>query len=138
MIETNYSEKPLVEQLTEKRIAVVICAFIMDSESTCAAQIQLIRASEHCKCVRRFIPSEFNVEYDVGDDILPYPEKKFHLRARTELNYTKTLEYAYVYPGMFMDYFGMPHVITQLRPLYFFIDPANGQAGTCRLAPGFP
>ncbi|KAI1127490.1 NAD(P)-binding protein [Nemania abortiva] len=128
IIETNYSENSLVEQLSEKQIMVVICAFIMDSESTCAAQIQLIRAAERCECVRRFIPSEFNVEYDVGDDVLPYPEKEFHLRARTELSYTRTLEYAYVYPGMFMDYFGMPHVATQLRPLYFFIDPASGQA----------
>ncbi|KAK5633889.1 hypothetical protein RRF57_009603 [Xylaria bambusicola] len=128
IIETNYSENILIEQFAEKRVTVVICAFIMDSESTCAAQVQLIRAAERSESVRRFIPSEFNVEYDVGDEVLPYSEKKFHITARIELSYTKTLEYAYVYPGMFMDYFGMPHVATQLRPLYFFIDPTNGRA----------
>ncbi|KAJ3578182.1 hypothetical protein NPX13_g2380 [Xylaria arbuscula] len=128
MIETDYSQASLVEQLSHRQVSVVICAFIMDNESTCTAQIQLIRAAERSECVRRFIPSEFNVNYDVADDILPYPEKKFHLRAREELRKTNTLEYACVYPGMFMDYFGMPRVETQLRPLYFFIDPANRQA----------
>ncbi|RYP12418.1 hypothetical protein DL765_007348 [Monosporascus sp. GIB2] len=100
----------------------------MDCDSASEAQIRLIRAADQCPCVRRFIPSEFNVEYNVGDNVLPYPEKRFHIAARQELEKTSTLEYAYIYPGMFMDYFGLPRVISNLRPLCFFIDPANGQA----------
>lgn len=100
----------------------------MDCDSTSDAQLQLIRAADQCPSVQRFIPSEFNVEYNVGDDVLPYAEKRFHLIARRELEKTTTLEYTYIYPGMFMDYFGLPRVKSGLRPLYFFIDPANGDA----------
>ncbi|RYP18920.1 hypothetical protein DL767_009734 [Monosporascus sp. MG133] len=129
IIQADYSsEDSLVEQLTEKHVNVVICAFIMDSDSACDAQLRLIRAADQCPCVQRFIPSEFNVEYNVGDNVLPYPEKRFHITARQELEKTSTLEYAYIYPGMFMDYFGLPRVISNLRPLCFFIDPANGLA----------
>ncbi|KAH8891134.1 NAD(P)-binding protein [Thozetella sp. PMI_491] len=129
VIQTDYSSSnSLTEQLTEYQINVVICAFIMDSDSASEAQLRLIRAAEQCTEVRRFIPSEFNVEYDVGDNILPYPEKRFHLAARRELENTRTLEYTYVYPGMFMDYFGLPRVASSLRPLCFFIDPIHGQA----------
>uniref|UniRef100_A0A0C4DJJ7 NmrA-like domain-containing protein n=1 Tax=Fusarium oxysporum (strain Fo5176) TaxID=660025 RepID=A0A0C4DJJ7_FUSOF len=39
-----------------------------------------------------------------------------------------SLEFTYIYPGMFMDYFGMPHVSTHLRELYIVIDPTNGVA----------
>ena len=118
----------LIEQLTEKHVSVVICAFIMDCDPASDAQRRLIRAADQCPCVKRFIPSEFNVEYDVGDEVLPYPEKRFHLAARRELDSTSTLEYAYIYPGMFMDYFGLPRVESSLRPLCFFVDPASGQA----------
>lgn len=129
IIQTNYSsEDSLAEQLRVKHVNVVICTFIMDCDSASDAQLRLIRAANQCPSVKRFIPSEFNVEYDVSDSILPYPEKRFHLAARRELGKTSTLEYTYIYPGMFMDYFGLPRVTSTLRPLCFFIDPASGQA----------
>lgn len=107
---------------------MVICTFIMDCDSASDAQLSLIRAAERSACVRRYIPSEFNVEYEVDDDLLPYPEKRFHVAARRELEKTESLEYTYIYPGMLMDYFGMPRVKSGLRPLCFFIDPTNGMA----------
>ena len=129
VIQTDYkSEDELLEQLTQKRVEVVICALPMDSDSVCATQKRLIRAADQCPFVRRFIPSEFNVEYNVGNDVLPYPEKRFHLAAREELSKTTTLEYAYIYTGMFMDYFGLPRIASSLRPLCFCVDPASGQA----------
>ena len=129
IIQTDYSsEDALVEQLTARHVDVVICALPMDSDSVCESQLRLIRAADRSPCVRRFIPSEFNVEYEVGDDVLPYPEKRFHVRARRELAKTSTLEYAYIYPGMFMDYFGLPRVASSLRPLVFCVDPESGQA----------
>ncbi|KAK4182662.1 hypothetical protein QBC35DRAFT_518708 [Podospora australis] len=122
------SRKSLIEELTAKHVKVVICAFIMDCDSASDAQLRLIRAAERSASVKRFVPSEFNVEYDVGDDVLPYPEKKYHILARRELAKTTSLEYAYVYPGMFMDYFGLPKVPSTLRPLCFFVDPEAGEA----------
>jgi len=117
-----------MEQLTEYKVNVVICTFIMDNDLVCDAELRLIRAADRCPSVKRFVPSEFNVEYDVDDDVLPYPEKKFHIIARRELAKTITLEYAYIYPGMFMDYFGLPRVPSSLHQLCFFVDPENGTA----------
>jgi len=129
VIQTDYSsEDSLVEQFKANRVSVVICALPMDSDAACNTQLRLIRAADQCPCVKRFVPSEFNVEYDVGDDILPYPEKRFHLTARRELAKTTALEYTYIYTGMFMDYFGLPRVPSSLRPLCFCVDPASGQA----------
>lgn len=129
IIQTDYSsEDSLVDLLRAYGVKTVICTFIMDCDSACNAQLRLIRAADRCPCVQRFIPSEFNVEYNVDDNVLPYPEKRFHLTARRQLEETRTLEYAYIYPGMFMDYFGLPRVASNLRPLCFFVDPANGQA----------
>lgn len=128
IIQTDYSEESLVEKLTQNRINVVISTVIMDCDPASDAQLRLIRAADKSPSVQRFIPSEFNVEYEASDDVLPYREKRYHLAARRELEKTSTLEYAYIYPGMFMDYFGMPRVKTNLRPLCFFIDPERGQA----------
>lgn len=128
IIQTDYSDNSLVEKLTENHVNVVISTLIMDCDPASDAQLRLIRAANKSPSVKRFIPSEFNVEYDASDDVLPYPEKRYHLAARRELEKTNTLEYAYIYPGMFMDYFGMPRVETNLRPLCFFIDPVKGQA----------
>jgi hypothetical protein len=129
IIQTDYSsEDLLLEQLTEHQVNTVICTLPMDSDVSCNAQLRLIRAADRCASVKRFIPSEFNVEYDVGDDVLPYPEKRFHLAARREFAKTTTLEFSYIYTGMFMDYFGLPRVPSSLRPLCFCVDPASGQA----------
>ncbi|KAH7303974.1 hypothetical protein B0I35DRAFT_363994 [Stachybotrys elegans] len=109
---TDYSEDSILEVLTERNVDVK----------------RLISAADRCACVKRFIPSEFNVEYDVGDDVLPYMEKRFHMEARKHLAGTRDLEYTFIYPGMFMDYFGLPRVQSCLRQLCFFIDPENGVA----------
>lgn len=114
----------LVRHLTDRNVHTVICTLAIDFESASNAQIQLIRAAEKAASVKRFIPSEFNVDYDLGDDILPYPDKRLHAAARRELEKTN-LEFAYIYPGMFMDYYGMPYIETHLRPLPGWFDEAS-------------
>jgi hypothetical protein len=129
IVQNDYSsEASLVELLASKNANVVVCALPMDSDESCENQLRLIRAADKVSLVKRFIPSEYNVEYEVGDDLLPYPEKRFHVRARKELEKTTTLEYTYFYPGMFMDYFGLPRVASSLRPLCFCVDAESGQA----------
>ncbi|RMJ19472.1 hypothetical protein CDV36_000865 [Fusarium kuroshium] len=123
-IQTNYSDtSALTESLEKRRVEVVICAFSLRNDSACNAQVQLIQAADKASSVSRFIPSEFNIDYDLGDAV-PYSNKRFHLAGRRALEKTN-LEFSYIYPGMFMDYYGMPKFPTQLRPLCFFIDPAN-------------
>lgn len=128
--------------LSSYQIEVIICTFTIHYQSAIDAQVRLIRAADQTPCVKRFLPSEFNINYDLGDDKLPYPDKLLHRQARRALEATKTLEYAYIYPGMFMDYFGIPHVPTHLRELCLFIDPTNGVAalpgdGSAKMATSF-
>lgn len=122
------SEASLAETFTTHNIHSVICAFSLHHQSTSDAQTRLIRAADLSPCVKRFLPSEFNVDYDLPDAILPYPDKRYHRDARRALEQSATLEYSFVYAGMFMDYFGIPHVATPLRELGIFIDPAHGAA----------
>lgn len=128
IIQTDYqSEGEVAKLLTHHNVHTVICTFSLDFQAASDSQLRLIRAAERSPCVKRFIPSEFNVDYDQGDDTLPYPDKRFHTIARRELEMTN-LEFTYIYPGMFMDYFGMPNISTHLRELCLFVDPTNGVA----------
>ncbi|KAL2678900.1 hypothetical protein Neosp_009652 [[Neocosmospora] mangrovei] len=123
-IHTDYSSTDvLAKGLDMRRVEVVICAFSLRNDSACNAQLQLIQAADKASSVTRFIPSEFNIDYDLGDAV-PYSNKRFHLTGRRALEKT-SLEFSYIYPGMFMDYYGMPKFPTPLRPLCFFIDPVN-------------
>ena len=137
-LQTDYSKSDLGRLLVSHGVEVVICAFSLHYASASEAQIALIEACDACPSVKRFLPSEFNVDYDLPDDILPYPDKQYHQAARRALEKT-SLEYSYIYPGMFMDYFGIPKVPTHLRELCFFIDPMHGKAavpddGSARMA----
>lgn len=128
MIQTDYqSVSEVITLLETHNVHTVICTFALDFDAASISQLSLIRASDRASCVKRFVPSEFNVDYDLGDDVLPYPEKRFHTVARRELEKT-SLEFAYIYPGMFMDYFGMPNISTHLREICVIIDPTNGVA----------
>ncbi|KAH6999302.1 NmrA-like family protein [Ilyonectria destructans] len=128
IIHTDYSSESEMARLLEKHnIHTVICTLAIGFQAASDSQMALVRASEQASTVKRFIPSEFNLDYDLGDDVLPFPDKLFHNVARRELE-KSSLEFTYIYPGMFMDYFGMPHVSTHLRELYIVIDPANGVA----------
>ncbi|KAI1079801.1 NmrA-like family protein [Whalleya microplaca] len=125
IIQTDYSsEEDLAKLFTEHNVHTVICTLGVDFESASDVQIRLIRAADKASSVKRFIPSEFNIDYDLGDDILPYPEKRFHQAARRELEKT-SLEFTYIYVGMFMDYYGVPYIETHLRPLPGWFDEVN-------------
>ncbi|KAM0421282.1 hypothetical protein ACHAPT_011004 [Fusarium lateritium] len=123
-IQTDYSSTDsLTEALNTRKVEVVICAFSLRNDSACNAQLHLIQAADNAPSVRRFIPSEFNIDYDLGDAV-PYSNKKFHLAGRRALEKT-SLEFSYIYPGMFMDYYGMPKLSTPLKQLCFLIDPVT-------------
>lgn len=142
LIQSDYnSETEVAELLVKHNIHTVICTFALDFQAASDSQITLIRAAEQASSVKRFIPSEFNVDYDLGDDVLPYQDKKYHAVGRRELEKT-SLEFSYIYPGMFMDYFGMPNITTHLRELFLVIDPTNGVAyvpgdGNAKMAMSF-
>lgn len=111
----------MAELLESKKVHTIISALNVDFQSVCDAQVRLIEAAAASSCVQRFAPSEYNVDYDLDDSVLPYPEKRFHVASRRALEKTR-LEYTYFYPGMFMDYFALPRIETHMRPIYTVLD----------------
>ncbi|EXJ72490.1 uncharacterized protein A1O5_04995 [Cladophialophora psammophila CBS 110553] len=127
VLQTDYNDVAKMTRLLEsKKVNTIISALNVDFQPVSDAQVRLIEAAAASSCVKRFAPSEFNVDYDLGDDILPYPEKRFHVAARRAVEKTH-LEYTYFYPGMFMDYFALPRIQTHLRPIYTVLDLENNE-----------
>ncbi|KAK4939263.1 hypothetical protein LTR10_020460 [Elasticomyces elasticus] len=121
VLQTDYSQESLSALLRETKAHTVISALNLDFAAASESQIRLIKAASESGTVQRFIPSEFNINYDLDDKILPYEDKKFHAAGRRELEKT-SLEYTFIYCGMFMDYFGLPYFPTDMRALYTILD----------------
>ncbi|PHH67409.1 hypothetical protein CDD81_18 [Ophiocordyceps australis] len=127
-IQADYASQEQMTQLLQGyKIDTVICTFGLDFPEQCEAAKVLVRGADQAGCVKRFMPSEFNVDYDLGDDVLVYPEKRLHAAVRRELEQS-SLEFTYIYTGMFMDYFGMPHVASPLAPMCVLVDGTHGIA----------
>lgn len=85
--------------------------------------------------MKRFIPSEWGVDFSYPDEQLPLPPpwKDLKREALSELRKYASgregggegkggLEYTLVHNGFFMDYFGMPYVDSYMSPEVPFID----------------
>ncbi|KAL2394091.1 hypothetical protein ABEF93_003402 [Exophiala dermatitidis] len=128
VLQTDYQDILTMTSLLEsKNVHTVISALNVDFPSVSDAQIRLIEAAAATSCVQRFAPSEYNVDYDLDDTVLPYPEKRFHAAARRAVEKTR-LNYTYFCPGMFMDYFALPRIETHMRPIYTVLDLGHNEA----------
>lgn len=80
--------------------------------------------------MKRFVPSEWGVDYSHDDEHLPLPTpwKALKREAIAELKKHPNLEYTSVYNGFFMDYFGVPHAPSHMLPEIPFIDIQAGKA----------
>ncbi|TEA12126.1 Oxidoreductase swnN [Colletotrichum sidae] len=103
----------LVRVLEDNGIDTVISALTMESEAGSKSQLNLIAAADRSSATHRFIPSDDSIFAELG--------AKFLLENAAALKNTK-LEYTRIFNGMFMDYWGMPHVHTFLAPFHYGID----------------
>ena len=80
--------------------------------------------------MKRFVPSEWGVDFSYDDEHLPLPApwKALKREALTELKKYPNLEYTLVYNGFFMDYFGMPNAPSHMLAEVPFIDIEAGKA----------
>ncbi|KAK5215986.1 hypothetical protein LTR72_010960 [Exophiala xenobiotica] len=60
----------LTEVLASHKVHTVVSALNVDFQSVSDAQLSLIEAAAAARCVKRFVPSEYNVDYDLNDAIL--------------------------------------------------------------------
>lgn len=62
------SVEDIASVLGRQEIETVISALNLDFEEIASAQVNLIRGASKAGTVKRFIPSDFNVDYALSDE----------------------------------------------------------------------
>ena len=93
-------------------------------------ELNLIRAASRSGTVKRFVPSEWAIDFAYDDEHLPLPEpwKALKREALAEIKKYSNLEFTSFHNGFFMDYFGIPHAPSHMPPEVPFIDIAAAKA----------
>ncbi|CEN60435.1 hypothetical protein ASPCAL02875 [Aspergillus calidoustus] len=115
----------LTKILEDHHIDTVISTINLETDAGSEAQLNLIAAADESRVTRRFIPSEF--VHVINEDSTSDPTMAgWALNARA---LKKTgLEYIRISNGLFSDYWGLPHIESNLWPLHWFLDIEKGLA----------
>ncbi|KAL8826298.1 MAG: hypothetical protein Q9170_007455 [Blastenia crenularia] len=114
--------------LDSNNIHTVISTLNPPTPEVHTSQNNLIQASAESRTVKRFIPSEWGIDYFSDDEHVPLPWKILKRQSISQLKKYPNLEYTMVYNGYFMDYFGMPHCQSHMLPEIPYIDIAAAKA----------
>ncbi|KAF2018119.1 NAD(P)-binding protein [Aaosphaeria arxii CBS 175.79] len=127
VIAVDYNDpKTLAATLDQHKIEVVISTIVLISDDSSQSQLNLIAAASGSKTVKRFIPSEYGTHNK--PELLPqYPTMKWWVDAANALRASK-LEYTLVIIGFIMDYYGIPHVKSNLHSFKWILDFDNKRA----------
>ncbi|UKZ81497.1 hypothetical protein TrVFT333_009269 [Trichoderma virens FT-333] len=111
------------QKLASNNVEVVISTISVIDQVSSVSQVDLVKAASKSGTVKRFITSEWGTPHT---EVSPM----YQIRENTVIELRKTnLEWTRVANGYFMDYYGYPHVKTNLKPLFFAVDPPNKTAG---------
>ncbi|KAJ5778246.1 hypothetical protein N7520_001492 [Penicillium odoratum] len=127
IVQINYDDVgSLAKTLDTHNVHTIISAIGLVSDETSQSQLNLIDAAELSATTKRFIPSEFSF-IQTADLLQIDPSIKYWLDAASRLE-NSSLKYTRVIPGFFMDYWGMPHIQTNLHPYTFGINISKREA----------
>ncbi|KAL8755219.1 MAG: hypothetical protein Q9184_004863 [Pyrenodesmia sp. 2 TL-2023] len=118
----------LVNLLETNEIHTVISTLNPPDPEVQNTQDDLVKAAAKSSTVKRFIPSEWGIDYSIDDERLPLPWKTLKQQTIAELEKHPDLEYTMVFNGYFMDYFGMPHCQSYMPYEPPYIDIPAGKA----------
>jgi len=155
VIVTQYATEEELEEIFQKHsIHTVVSTVNPPTRAVHDAQLRLIRAAAKVDVVKRFVPSEYAIDYNMPDrfasssSFFPYSVLTIHL-SRLPLSWKSlkteairelqahssagTLSYTIFHCGYFLDYFAVPHTPSSLPPSYMipeipFVDIAAGKA----------
>ncbi|KAH7376733.1 hypothetical protein B0T11DRAFT_335849 [Plectosphaerella cucumerina] len=114
----------LTKVLDDNSIDTIISAIQMEGPGV-QAQANLIVAAGKSSKAKRFIPSEYSgfapdeAEDVAGDEFTAAQKDAIKAVKKAGLTYTRFVN------GLFMDYFGQPHVPSHLRPFKWVFDMAT-------------
>lgn len=113
--------------LEEHLIDTVVSCLMLTQTSVADAETAVIVATDSASCTRRFIASNWGppTKEEYRDRSPWFP---FQLAARERLRQT-SLEWTEVATGYFLDYWGMPHMETNLTSDLPALDIVHGVAG---------
>ncbi|KAE8382383.1 hypothetical protein BDV26DRAFT_288664 [Aspergillus bertholletiae] len=122
--------------LEAANVDTVICAFGMESDAISEAQVNLIRAADLSGPTKRFVVSGYDMLFQ-EEHIAMVPTAKWALAA-TQAAEGSSLEYTRVVNGLFLDYYGLPHWRSHLKPWVNAVNVAGKWAvlpgdGTCQV-----
>ncbi|OGM48854.1 hypothetical protein ABOM_003004 [Aspergillus bombycis] len=127
ILPVDYSSiESLSKVLDENNIDTVISTVPITDASASESQLNLIEAAMKASSTKRFIPSEFGIQYTESHGAA-FPPIQGKITAAQRLK-TSGLEYTLVSNGFFMDYYGLPKVKSYLQPFVFAVDMANNAA----------
>ncbi|THX96951.1 nmrA-like family protein [Aureobasidium pullulans] len=109
--------------LEDLSIHTIISTFHISGPSLSISQLNLIEAAEASECTKRFAPSAFAIPYP-REFVTALPPLKYYFEAIDILK-ASDLEWTVFLNGVFLDYYGMPHIKTYLAPNVFAIDMVN-------------
>lgn len=128
VIEADYEDVASVkESLKKHNVEVVISALALFTEESAKAQMNLIQAAIDSGSVKRFMPSEYGVNYSHPGVLEFHPAAKWWLDA-ADLLRSSHLDFTRVMFGWFSDYFGMPHCKSNMKPFKYALDFDNRKA----------
>ncbi|KAI8717649.1 NmrA domain-containing protein [Fusarium sp. LHS14.1] len=126
-IKVDYNDTTsLTRCLEENEVEAVVSTINLQDEAAGNAQLSLIEAADTSKTTKRFIPSQFaftNSPGGMDDD----PTVRYAIKSVDALR-KSSLEFTGFANGFFMDYWGMPHIPSNLWAYTWAIDIANKRA----------
>ncbi|KAM0427881.1 hypothetical protein ACHAPT_007340 [Fusarium lateritium] len=126
-IKVDYNDTASLTQcLEENEVEAVVSTINLQNEAASDAQLNLIEAADASKKTKRFIPSEFAF-VSSPDNADTEPSVRFALKSVQKLR-KSSLEFTRFANGFFMDYWGLPHIQSNLWAYTWAIDIANRRA----------
>ncbi|KAH7021874.1 NmrA-like family protein [Ilyonectria destructans] len=128
VVQVNYDDiAQLTKTLEEHAVHTIISAVVLQADDgPSRAQVNLIKAAGLSSTTKRFIPSEYGI-LNRPELLSLSPSVQFFLDAVTALKKTN-LEYSRILCGYLMDYYGTPHVKSNLRPFRYGLDIETAEA----------
>ncbi|KAL2672141.1 hypothetical protein Neosp_012839 [[Neocosmospora] mangrovei] len=126
-LKANYADlDSLTALLQDHAIDTVVSTINLETEAGGQSQLNLIAAADKSQTTKRFIPSEFVSVVDEEDPSSGPGIGSWIPNARAIKK--TSLEYIRISIGFFSDYWGVPHIKSNLKTFQWFIDMEKGVA----------
>ncbi|KNG52515.1 nmra-like family protein [Stemphylium lycopersici] len=120
------NDAQLKDTLEQNNVHTVISTILMLDPVSAEAERNMIAAADKATCTKRFVASSWGAATP-EDESIHLPFHAFRGQSVEALRKT-SLEWTRFHNGLFLDYYGIPHVETYLTPLAFGIDIASRKA----------